>query len=1016
MSRLALYLLGTPYVMQADEEVKGFRSIKARALLFYIAVSGQPESRTKLAGLLWSDLPEDNANANLRKTLTNLRKMAGPHLAITRESVAVDQTNPPWLDVQKFEAALDSGDPIELETAVDLYRGDFLDGFYVRDSPEFETWLLTKRYQLRERLLAAIKRLAEYEASQENFRTATNHARRLLALEPLREDIHRLLMILFARSGQRAQALTQYEVCVDILAQELEVEPGEETVALFRKIRDGTFVPPLPAPEEIVSPRHNLPASLTSFVGRDAELAQIKKWLAEDHGRLLTIVGPGGIGKTRLALYAARSVLDKFTHGAWLISLTSLTDVENLPTVMASRLGITFIGNADPKTQVVNYLRRRELLLVLDNVEHLVSQSLADFLISLLSQASGVKVVITSRQRLMMQAEQVLNLSGLAYPEMEMVSAASAYPAGKLFLERCQSHGIRLAKMLQVDEHIQHLCRQVDGLPLALELAAAWTRMLPLSKIIHEIERGIEFPASTIRDLPSRHRSIRAVFNTSWKLLDNEEQRLMRQLAYFRGGFSDDSAAEIVSATSAQLRTLANKSLIRQLEGNRYDMHELIRQYAAGKLALHEAEEKEVAKKHGRYFSQFLENRIETIQGSDYLQAKAEIEADIDNVRQAWEWAMATHNLEDIARSAETLHYYFFNTQGLFSEAAQRFQHAAAQIEDQAEEQAHPLAGRLLLMAAVNQRILGQLIEARQLAQKGLEIFYQHELSDDIARATSTLSVIQLQLGDKEPALRLAEKAVTLARDGEDPVNLCLCLNNLAYVLAHNGDYNSAIAIAEESADLARKAAYPHGLLSAMNMLGVYYQEAGENKKAETVFEELLDKCRESATKSRLAQVVNNLGSLYKKRGEWKRALPLLEEALTLYEEVGQTHYAAFVRVILGEVALSQGKLRQAQGYCAQAMSTAQEIDMPALALNALVLQAHLLSARGENEQAVSLLMFVTQHSATLDNDRKAAQEALQTFRESMSPQSFAVAENKGKDRTLADVIQEVWGVLSGSD
>jgi predicted ATPase/DNA-binding SARP family transcriptional activator len=1007
MSELALHLLGAPEVMREGEPVGGFRSVKARALLFYVAARNLPQPRARLAGLLWGDLSERNANANLRKTLTNLRRLAGPHLAITRDAVAIEQANPPWLDVRQFETALDTGGPASLEKAIDLYRGDFLDGFYVGGAPDFEAWQLAERYRLRERLLAALHRLAEREAGLGNLAAAIGHAQHLLALDALREDAHRLLMALFARDGQRARALAQYAACADLLAAELGVEPGEKTRTLFQQIRDGGFVPP-----PIAAPRHNLRAPLTSFVGRQEELACVARWLAEPAGRLITVTGPGGVGKTRLTQQAAWDAIDAFGDDVWAVSLASLDDVAGVATAVAATLGITLFGKAGPQAQVARFLRRKRLLLLLDNAEHLISQALADFIVEILTQAPDVKIMVASRERLQMQAEQVLNLSGLAYPPEETTLAASTYPAGQLFLQRAEGHGQPLPRTLETDETIQRLCRLVDGLPLALELAATWTPAMPLAEIVSAIERGLDLLATDMHDVSPRHRNIHAVFDTSWQMLRADERRIMRQLATFRGDFSAAAAADVVGASAAQLQLLTNKSLLRArhrggLSDGRYDMHELIRQYAAPKLASRPDEAEALARRHGRYYAAFLAGREKAILGADYLQAKAEIEAEVDNVRKAWEWAVAACSLEDIARSADTLHYYFLNTQGLFGEAAQRFQQAAEQLAAHAAGDAEPLVGRLLLKAAANRRMLGELEAAGRLAEESLSLFYRHELEVDVAHATSTLGVIRLQQNEKEKALRLAVRAVDLAREQNSPVDLCLCLNNLAYVLAHNGNHQEATTIAEESLALARALDFPHGELSAMNMLGVYYQAASELDKAEMIFDELVARCRDAGTQSRLAQAVNNLGSLHKKRGESGKALPLLQEAVRIYDAVGQTHYAAFVRVMLGELALEQSGFDAARRYCLQALQTAQELEIPSLALSALELYARLLANRQQKEAAVAVLAFVVRHPATLADYREDARRTIQSFREMMSSQDYKAAADKGAVWTLDQIIAE---------
>jgi predicted ATPase/DNA-binding SARP family transcriptional activator len=991
-------------VTQANELVSGFRSLKARALFYYVAVNGRPEARVKLAGLFWGDLPDANANANLRKTLTNLRHQVGAYLTITRTSVGLNEANPLWLDVAEFEEMLAGDDANDWQTAVSLYHGDFLEGFYIEGATEFETWVLAERYRLREKLLLTLHKLAKYLASQRQYAQAIGYAQQLIILEPLREDIHQLLMTLFAQSGQRARALAQYEACVSILAQELNTEPGSETRDLFHRIQTGEMEPFLLTS---TLPPHNLPASITSFVGREVELEEIKSWLADINSRLLTIVGPGGVGKTRLALQAAWAAQDNFAHGIWFIPLTSLTEVGHVITAIVTTLDISFLGQASPETQVTKFLRHRESLLLLDNAEHLISQPLADLLTHILTEAAGVKIMVTSRQRLMMQAERVLNLSGLAYPYVERGVAISAYPARQLFLERCYNHGVTLESTSQAESAIQHLCALVEGLPLALELAAASTTTRSLPAINAEVEQGITFLTTHLRDMPPRHRSLRAVFDTSWQRLDHAEQQLMHQLAYFDGGFTEHAAIEITGATTAQLQTLARHSLLRLQADGRYDMHELIRQYSASKLTQYPDEAEEVAHYHGHYFAQFLAAREEGIQGADYLQAKAEIQADIENIHKGWAWLVSTQNLDDIARAAEALHYYYLNAQGMFADAAHRFQVAADEIlQANQHEKAEQLAGRLWLQAAVNRRMLGQLAAAERLAQQSLTVFYRHEMPLGIARASSTLSVIMLQQNDKETAQQLAETAVAQARTLDNPITLCLCLNNLSYVLSYNEQIETAIEIAEESAALAQTIAYPHGMLSAMNMLGVYYQHIGEVEKAELMFAELVDRCRQAATKSRLAQAVNNLGALYQKQGELDKARPLLQEAVSLYQEVGQEHYAASVQVKLGEMALANGQTAQAWHYCQQALQVAQEVEISALTLNALALQAGLQSHQKEYEKAVSLLALVAHHPATEAETKEHVRHSLQKLQGKLSSQAFITALEWGKTWTLIEAVR----------
>ncbi len=999
MSKLALRLLGAPEITRDGEPVGGFRSNKARALLFYVAVSGRSVSRARLAALLWGDLPQENADANLRKTLTNLRRIAASHLTITRHNVTLNDENPLRLDVREFEAARTGDDVDALESAVALYGGEFLDGFYVRQAPEFEAWQLAERYRLREQMAKALQSLAEQEAGQGNYAAAIAHAQRLLEMEPLREDVHRLLMALFAQNGQRAQALAQYETVIHVLAEELAVEPGQKTTALFEEIRDGHFVAP--------ALRHNLPAPTTSFVGRDPEMARVRAWLQDDAARLLTITGPGGSGKSRLAEEAARGAAEAFVDGVWLAPLAALEDVANVATALATALQIKLSGRALPEEQVVRYLRRKRALLLLDNAEHLISEALSSLLKALLTGCPALQIIVTSRQRLEMQAEQVLVLPGLSFPDVPATVAGLSYPARELFRQRAAAHGRPLPETAEVDEAILQLCRLVGGLPLALELAATWAPVMSPADIASGIEGGLDILATHMHDVPVRHRTIQTVFDTTWELLSAKERRIMQRLAYFRGSFSLDAATAVAQARSAHLRTLVHKSLVRTRQGGRYDIHELIRHYAAAKLGEQPGEEEEVALHHGQYYAGFLAEREEAIQGPGYLQASAEIEREVDNVRKAWEWMVTTGSLEELANSAETLHYYFMNTQSLFGEAARRFEQAARALAANQGADAKPLVGRLLLKAAVNRRMLAQLDEAGRLADESLYHAQRQELAPDVARATSTLSVIRMQQNDGETALRLANSAVALAREVDDGVDLCLCLNNLAYVLASTGKTEEAIESIEESLALARTLDFPHGELSALNMLGVYLMWQGKDAAGEEIFEQLVALCRQSATKSRLAQAVNNLGLVYKARGALQQAHPLLEEAVQLYEEVGQVHYAALTTMLLGEMALEDGRKEDAWRLLREALQIAQELEMQSLNLTGLQIYGQLLQAEGKGDEAIAVLTLVANHSATAEDIREVTRKKLQALREATPSQAFAAAGATGSALEPEDVVAE---------
>jgi len=663
---LRLALLGPVRVYHGSQRLTSFPTNKVLGLLVYLACTSEsPHRREALAGLLWPDQPEDAARANLRQTLARLRRLIGdedsgpaPYLLIDAQTVQFNRASDHTLDVVEFSALTLASErhahrhaeacstcAARWQRAADLYTGDFLAGLFIKDSVTFEEWALVLREHLRRQALTALGHLAGYAERQGQPAAARAALERLLALDPWREATHQQLMQLLARSGERSAALAQYEACRRLLAQELGVPPTAETTALYNRIRAGAEIAPSAGAAQREQRLAALPAPTTPLVGRGAELAELAERLAQPAHRLITLVGLGGIGKTRLALAVAHDQAQAFEQGVVFVPLAALTSAEFVTSAILSALGVELDGQADPRRQLLDHLRARELLLILDNFEHLLADggpaSAAGRVADLLAQAPGVTLLITSRERLALSAEWVFELGGLPYPAAALVEAAGAaeFAAVQLFVERVQQSGRQVELAPDELAVVVRICQLVEGLPLAIELAAAARRQQSSVAIALALETGLAALATTLRDVPARHRSMWAACEHSWRLLTPAEQAVFRQLSVFRGGFQVEAAASIAGADVSVLLSLADKSLLRPLAAGRFELHEVLRHFAERQLAA-AGETETTAERHGRYFLAWAETAELNLHGPAESQTLGDLERDHDNLRAALAWAM----------------------------------------------------------------------------------------------------------------------------------------------------------------------------------------------------------------------------------------------------------------------------------------------------------------------------------------------------------------------------------------
>ncbi len=995
-TELRLSLLGGVHITLGGEPVTGFISNKALGLLCYLAVTARPHQRDTLAGLFWGELPEADAKANLRQALANLRKLTGDFIETDRQTAAFNRALPYWLDVEEFERVpADSRSQIAdgQSSPIPFYRGDLLSGLLLRDAPAFDDWLTVERERLHGLALDGLRALVAHHARHGAYAEAIPVARRWLGLEPWNEEAHRRMMELLARIGQRSAALAQFEACRRVLADELGVEPSPETIALYERLRVSTR-------------RYNLPPTATPFVGRAEELAQIARLLADPTCRLTTLTGPGGSGKTRLALEAAARAADTFLNGVCFVPLAAVSSLEFVPGAMAEPLGLTLSGKADPRDQLVSHLRDKDLLLVLDNLEHLPG---ADELLGRIALACPeVRLLVTSRERLNLHGEQLIELSGLDVPPGADGESITEYSAAQLFLNSARSVQPDFALDGENRASVARICRLVNGLPLAIELAAVWVRQFSCREIADEIARSLDFLTTAQKNVPARHRSLQAAFEHSYALLSADEQRAFARLSVFHGGCDREAAAAITTYQLPVLAALCDKSLLRRDAAGRYSSHELLRQYADGKLRADPLIFAEAQARHCEHYIGFLGAREDAQNDARQNEARREIATEIDNIRAAWGWAVAHQRIAALEPALESMRG-FYEHAGRYTEAAELYE-AAVEAERASGAKGSPLRGRLLFGQAWFYHRLDRFEAASTLIQQSLTIVRsaQPPLPAEEALCLQCLSNMARVAGDFAQAIAYSQQGLSLHRVAGNPRAIAASLNTLGAAFNEQGNLEAAQRIHEESLAIRRGLGDRNGMAVSLVGLGNVAITQGKYADSRPFNREALAIFREIGYPMGVAVALNNLGVACYMLGEYAEARPWLQECLALCRELGHRHIAAHTLGNLGGVAGALGEYREAWQNTREALQMAREVGSVSATLVGLVSAAVLLARQEERERAAEVAALVCHHAAANRETKDRAGQLLAELEAQLPGPTFEAARQRGQARELADLANEV--------
>jgi predicted ATPase/DNA-binding SARP family transcriptional activator/Tfp pilus assembly protein PilF len=1099
MSRLTLYFLGTPR-LELDGTAITLSHHKALALLAYLAVTRQPHTRQALAALLWPDYDPTAARGEVRRMLWVLNKSLGQGwLEVDRETVLLPSQPDLWLDIEQFRKLLAVGHqhghpagevcPACLEPlteAVALARGDFMAGFSLADSPDFDTWQTFETESLYRELAGALERLVQLLSQQREAldEQAITYARRWLALDPLHEPAHRQLMQLYAWSGQPAAAMRQYQVCVRVLKEELGILPSAETTALYEAIKANRLPPP---PSVAAPPAHSvaegqtlsqnlkpgmhetealaptleraLPAQPTPFIGRQQEVAAVRTLLTQDTSqvRLVTLTGPGGTGKTRLGLQVAAELQDCFADGVFFVPLASLSDPQLLASTIARQLDVRE-GGSQPVLQLLkSALQEKHLLLVLDNFEQIVTA--APVIAELLAAAPRLKVLVTSRALLHLRGEYEFLVPPLSLPEqsqawsMEELRQSEAI---QLFIERAQATAAGFTLTTENAAAVVEICRRLDGLPLAIELAAARIKLLPPQTLLTRLSNRLKLLTGGAQDMPARQQTLRNTIEWSYSLLDQAEQILFSRLAIFVGGFTLETAEAICSAGNSSLdilegvTSLLNKSLLVPQDSSgdepRFRMLETIREYALERL-VESGQLETLQQQHALFFLVLAEAAKLEVRGPQEVAWLDRLDAEHDNLRAALDWSTALGDRVEIGlRLAEAM-WRLWWVRGYWGEGRRWLEALLARTSARTSARASILdrAGRLARKLSDYQaarayhaeslaiwRTLGDqygiadaldnlgaaawseadYTGARRLHEESLAIWRTLDDPRGIAITLGSLGLVAWNQGDYATARQLHEESLAIRRELGDQGGISNSLNNLGAVALDQGDYAAARALLEASLAIRRELGDRWGIAQTFMNLGVVALNQGDAATARALYEKSLAIRRELGARSGIAMCLNNLGEVAWFQGEYATAQALHAESLAIRRELGEKNGIAWSLNNLGLVALDQGDAAAAQALHAESLAIQREVGEKNGIAACLAGLARVALAQAQPERATYLLgaaaALLEAIGGCLDVPERAAfDRSVATVRTTLGERLFAEAWGAGRTMPLEQAIAE---------
>ena len=757
--------------------------------------------------------------------------------------------------------------------------------------------------------------------------------------------------------------------------------------------------------EQVVTFTPHLHGTPSPLVGRQSELAAITRLLDEPQCRLLTLIGPGGIGKTRLSIeYAAQST-SRYTNGVIFVPLAPVQSPEGIIPAMGGALGLEFHGAISERSQLVGSLVKKHLLIILDNVEHLLDG--VDLFGEILERSPQVKILATSRQRLELSSEWTMDVHGLPVPASDQAASMQNSSAISLFLQHARRAFLDFPTDPQSLAGIARICRLVGGMPLGIELAASWVNVLSTEEIASEIERSLDILTSSQRDIPARHRSMRAVFEQSWQRLSDDERCALRRMAVFRGGFSRTSAQRVARANLVTLATLNTKSLLVRDETGRYSLHELVRQFALDQAGAAKSDESETRRLHAEYYAEILQHWNHKYGLPEQVQAQTEALAEIDNLRLAWDWMLENRATALIKQALQGL-LDFYSQQGWNEVGIDAFSRAEERLHQAEDPHILQLLAELKFAHGAMRARAGQSEAALRLLHDSLETLDGFGPSPSLCSVLRALADEYLSRGEYESARQYALESLGTARLINDSIAAATCLNLLGYIHQSLGKYQHAYDFFDESVQISRHAGYLRLVALSLSGKSLMARESGRLDEARGCAQEGLEISMALHDEYGVADTLNSLGMVAMSTKDYPRAQEMFRQAAQHFEQINYPFTRSIALGNLGMALLADGYVEEADLALRISIDVATEAQAIPIVLGTLVTLAEVRQGQGQPQQALAILYFALDHPATNREARQRAEVQIARLEPSQSGEQIVAARNRAAQFRLDDLHNRI--------